>query len=178
MTKIGDTIIESGIQDPNPMFVRKTVRGIIINDYHQVLMAYSDFFDDYMFPGGGIKPDENDYDALIRELKEEVGALAVEIIEPFGYTEEIRYSMRNDEMIIHQISHYYVCKIPHFGKQELIPQELSYGLIPSWVDIDDVIRYNERSISGEKHQDKGLKTVLLRENQVLRKLKEYIDAKF
>lgn len=177
MTKIGNTIIEEGIEEKEIQIIRKTARAIILNDKKEVLMAYSNYYNDFMFPGGGIHHYENPLEALIREMKEELGAINPKIKEPFGYTEEIRYGYQGDHRVFHQISNYYVCEIEGLGEQQLKGNECFYGILPTWSKIDEVIRHNCQILKDEKHQQKGLKTVLLRENQVLTKLKEIMDEK-
>ncbi|HPG43911.1 MAG TPA: hypothetical protein PLJ98_08915, partial [Acholeplasmataceae bacterium] len=43
---------------------RETVRAIVMNQSHQVMMIYSNKFKDYTFAGGGIKQNETHEDAL------------------------------------------------------------------------------------------------------------------
>lgn len=51
--------------------ITNKVRAIIIDDFNNVIITkYADM---YMLPGGKIDKDENEKDALIRELKEELG---------------------------------------------------------------------------------------------------------
>lgn len=177
MTKIGPTIIEDGLKESKIDIIRKTARAIVINENKEVLMAYSSFYNDFMFPGGGIHHYEDAIEALIREMKEELGAIQPKVIEPFGYTEEIRYGCHGDHRVFHQISNYYICQIEGFGEQQLKGNETFYGVEPTWTKIDDVINHNVQVVKDSKHQQKGLKTVLLRENRVLSKLKEIIDEK-
>lgn len=177
MIKIGSTIIEDNLNENQIQIIRKTARAIILNDRKEVLMAYSKFYNDYMFPGGGIHKYEDGITAVIREMKEELGAVNPKVLEPFGYTEEIRYGCHDDSRVFHQISNYYICEIDEFGAQQLKGNETFYGIEPLWMNIDQVIHHNHQVIQDDKHQKKGLKTVLLRENQVLKKLKEIMDEK-
>ncbi|MDO9629670.1 MAG: NUDIX domain-containing protein [Acholeplasmataceae bacterium] len=172
MIKLGDLIKEDGLIGNGVILKRKTVRAIIINENNEVQMLYSKLFDDYTFPGGGIKKNESDIEALKRELHEELGALHVEIIKPFGYIEELRYGLKETDDIYLQTSYYYLCKIKEFTTPNLIGRELQHGLQTKWVTIDEAISKNESVLLDETHQKKGLKTVLLRENTVLKKLKE------
>jgi 8-oxo-dGTP pyrophosphatase MutT (NUDIX family) len=172
MKKIGHKIIEDGLVIKDHIKERKTVRGIIFNQDSDVLMVYSELFDDYTFPGGGIKHQEDQITTLKRELKEEIGADKISDITPYGFTEEIRYGIKGSDEIFMQTSYYYLCKVEHLGKQSLIDREKLHGLIPKWVNIDFAIQMNQRVLNNHMHQQKGLKTVLIRELMVLNDLKE------
>lgn len=172
MNQIGTRIIEEGIRNEDSFRERKTVRGIIFDDTCQLLMVYSELFDDYTFPGGGIKYHEDQKDTLKRELKEEIGAEHITDISFYGFTEELRFGIKGSDEIFLQTSYYYLCKVNTLGKQSLIDREKLHGLVPKWVNIDFAIKMNQRVIKNQMHQQKGLKTVLIRELMVLKDIKE------
>lgn len=172
MIPLGTLIIEEGLVSKGNIKERNTIRAIIENDKHQLLMVYSKLFDDYTFPGGGIMDYETHEEALKRELKEEIGAEDVEIIKPCGTTKEMRYGIKGSDNVYMQTSIYYQCKVHKFGAQDLQKREIIHGLEPQWVSINHAIEKNEKVMKDERHQTKGLKTVLIRENMVLNKLKE------
>ena len=172
MISLGPLIVEEGLIVDRIPKTRQTARAIIINEENQLLMAYSKLFRDYTFSGGGLKSNEDFETALIRELQEEIGALDVEVIKPVGYTQELRYGIRGEADIYIQTSMYYLCKIHRFGDANLHDREVMHGLEPIWISMDDALMQNEFIIIDERHQTKGLKTVLVRENMVLKKLKE------
>ena len=63
---------------------RPSARAIIIKD-NKIAMVYSKKYDYFKFPGGGIESSETNIDALIREVKEEVGLDVIkESIEEYG----------------------------------------------------------------------------------------------
>lgn len=169
---IAKEIIEEGITLISPLKKRETVRAIIQNEQHELLMLYSHTFDDYTFPGGGVKYHETDEQALKRELKEEMGADEITIHGYVGFIEEIRYGLHDNDHIYRQTSRYYRVTIHKFGKTELVGREKFHGLSPQWMNINDVIRHNEHVKNDENHQKKGLRTVLLREVEVLKVIKE------
>jgi len=173
--RIGPTIIEDGCDLSSPAIERKTVRGIIFNEQKEVLMVYSHLFDDYTFPGGGIKFRETKEDALRRELLEELGAIHISIHSYLGYTEERRFGLKKNEDIYQQMSSFYMVTIHEMGEQQLIEREKWHGLEPRWIRVEDAIIHNERIKSDERHQQKGLQTVMKRELMVLYKLKEMIE---
>ena len=78
---------------------RVAVRGIIFIDGK--LLMIEDNLGEIKLPGGGIDSGENDYEALMREVKEETGYdVILETIVPFGEIEEKRLSTR-EPMIWH-----------------------------------------------------------------------------
>lgn len=169
MTKIGETIIEEGITNFNDTKKRNTVRAIILNDDDEIFLLYSELFNDYTFPGGGIKYNEDHLEALKREIREETGAKDIEVIEPFGYTLEYRYGISGNLNIYEQKSYYYFCKIDNLSDPNYVGRELEQGLKMKWVKIKDVIKHNNQ-IYENRENIKGFSTVLLRERQVLEQL--------
>lgn len=171
MRKITHQIIEEEMNFSKERKQRTTVRGIIL-DKNKILMLYSEMFNDYTLPGGGKKSDENEMMALKRELEEEVGATKIEVIKHFGYVEELRYGLNNNGNIYEQTSLYYICKMIEKGEPKLIEREQAQGIKPVWVDIQEAISHNESVMFDHNHQQQGLKTVLQRENAVLKMVLE------
>ena len=171
MKALGPTIIEEGITG-KPDKVRTTVRAVIINDKHQVLMVYSKLYNDYTFPGGGLKANEDRGKALKRELREELGAKKITILKDLGHIDEIKYGLYDRDSIYLQTSIYFLTKIEGLGKQRLEYREKEHGIKPLWVDVDDAIVHNQKVMDDMNHKSYGLKTVLLREQVVLEKIKE------
>ncbi|MFA5471810.1 MAG: NUDIX domain-containing protein [Acholeplasmataceae bacterium] len=171
MIALSPIIIEEGLTK-KPEKQRKTVRAVMVNDKEEVLLVYSSHFDDYTFPGGGIKGEETEKRALKRELKEEIGAKGIKIIEPLGYIKEIKYGLFKNDTVYLQKSIYYIVEIEGIGIQHLDHRETLHGVKPMWVKIDEAIKHNQMVSLDEKHQAYGLKTVLKREQCVLEKLKE------
>ncbi|HHY96543.1 MAG TPA: NUDIX domain-containing protein [Acholeplasma sp.] len=168
MKKISDMIIEEGLENQEIHKKRVTVRGVI-QQGNKVLMVYSPLFKDYTFPGGGVKDNETLEDALKRELEEELGAKKVYNISPIGFVEEKRYGVSGSNHVYHQTSFYFTCKIDQLGEQKLESREYEHGVIPTWVEIKEAILVNEKTIK-EAPRNKGMKTVLPRENAVLKYL--------
>lgn len=174
MIKIGETIIEAGISTNKPNRKRETVRGVILKD-KQVYLLYSSKFNDYTFPGGGIKDNEEHVETLKRELREELGAIDIEIVAPIGYTEEIRYGINSTNNTYLQTSYYYLVDVGEFVAPNYVGREKNQGLSKRLVNIYEAINHNKIVYETRNEKKwKGFKTVLLRENLVLK----YIGDKY
>ena len=105
---------------------RVAVRGIIFIDGK--LLMIEDDLGEIKLPGGGIDSGENDYEALVREVKEETGYdLILETIVPFGEIEEKRLST-HESMMWHQISRLYFCEVyPEKGQCDYTENEKKHG---------------------------------------------------
>lgn len=171
MKKIGNTIIETNITNVDTLKERTTVRGVILKE-NKVYMLYSKMFNDYTFPGGGVKENEELLSTLKRELLEEIGAKQVEIINSIGYTEEIRFGISGSNSIYKQTSHYYLCEPKEYVEPLYMGREKLQGLEGVWINIDDAITHNNKITKEERMDSKGYQTVLIRENLVLEHIKE------
>jgi ADP-ribose pyrophosphatase YjhB (NUDIX family) len=63
--------------------VRLASRAIVLNKQNEILALYTDRFDDYSLPGGGLRDGEDPIVGMVRELQEETGAYNVHNIQPF-----------------------------------------------------------------------------------------------
>jgi len=171
MRKIGNDIVEEGIDIKLTNKERKTVRGVIIKN-NEVYMLYSKLFDDFTFPGGGIKDDEDFKEALRRELYEETGAKEIEIIKAIGYVVEYRHGINSSKNIYKQTSYYYLVNVLKYDEPKYVGREKDQGLKMKWVNINDAINHNKKvNNKRNKETNKGFETVLIRENKVLKYLR-------
>ncbi len=177
MIKIGNTIIEDDLKIEARTKTRETARAILINDQNQVGLLYSKLYLDYTFPGGGIKDGESHLSALQRELREEIGALDLSDIKPFGYTEELKYGLFTKDKTYIQKSYYYICDVLAFDAPNLQGRENDQGLSLVYVDVDVALENNKIAMLDENHQKLGIKTALKREALILEKIKELINEK-
>ena len=80
-------------------------------------------------PGGGLKFAESPEDCLRREIREEVGAETVEIMELLGVNSFVR---ENDGKKTHWIRFSYICKVDpkeiHIGEPDMVAGSGWYGL--------------------------------------------------
>lgn len=65
-------------------FITLGSRAIILNRDHQILLVKHTYQPHWYLPGGGVKSGESAQEALIRELKEEVGIIPAEEPQLFG----------------------------------------------------------------------------------------------
>ena len=116
-------------------------------------------------PGGGMDPGEDDYKALVREVKEETGYdVMLETIKPFGEIEEKRLSL-NEPKIFHQISRLYFCEVyPEKGQCAYTENEKKDGFLQVSYTLDEAIEKNRILFEKEGKQpwnQREYKTLLL-----------------
>ena len=147
-------------------FTRITARAIVIKN-DKILLMYTNRYEDYSLPGGGVDEGESIEQGLIRELNEETGAQQIRVIKPFGLYEEYRPWYKDDFDIIHIKSYCYICNIAdEFGKAQLEHYEQQNGMTAKWIDIKDAIAHNERTLANSEKQ--GLS--ILRETYLLKRI--------
>lgn len=156
----------------NPVEIIYASRGIILKD-KQILLTYSNHFQDYTTPGGRMEKDESLEETLIRELKEEVGIEKI-TFKPIGYIDE--YCLKNENYILKK-NYYYLIKTYENGQSNRRKDELNYGMESKWVSIDEAISQNSKQIKErlEKglHKDNPFITTMIRENHILTYIKEH-----
>ena len=142
---------------------RVAVRGIIFID-GKLLMIESNS-GELKLPGGGMDSGEDDYKALVREVKEETGYdVMLETIKPFGEIEEKRLSL-NEPKIFHQISRLYFCEVyPEKGQCAYTENEKKDGFQQVTYTLDEAIEKNRILFEKEGKQpwnQREYKTLLL-----------------
>ena len=162
---------EHNYDDNLSEILRVAIRGIIFVDGK--LLMIEDSFGEVKLPGGGMESGEDDYQALIREVKEETGYDVIpESIKPFGEIEEKRLSV-NEPMIWHQINRLYFCSVyPDQGQCEYSENEKKYGFHQVLYTIEEALKVNERMLDNE-----GLQAWNQREYKTLLLIKEHLSKK-
>ena len=148
---------------------RVSVRGIIFIDGK--LLMIEDDFGEVKLPGGGIDDGEDDYKALVREVKEETGYdVILDSIKPFGEIEEKRLSV-HEPMIWHQISRLYFCDV-HLeqGECEYTENEKKYGFKQVLYTLEEALEKNKTMLDKE-----GKRAWNQREYKTLLLIKEYLN---
>ena len=143
-----------------PRSSRPSARGIILIDefsdystlapHDRIALAYSTKHQFYKFPGGGIHKDEENTEALIREVAEETGLEVIpESIEDAGLVHHIMQSEMFSKTIFIQDSFHYFCRVktgadgkPLIKNQKLDDYEKDDGFELRFVTVDEAIQTN------------------------------------
>jgi 8-oxo-dGTP pyrophosphatase MutT (NUDIX family) len=155
------TIDLKDYNDTDVIYKRPSSRAIIIKD-GKIALVYSNKHNYYKFPGGGINESEDKIDALIREVKEEVGLIVIKnSIKEYGEVKRIQKSNLNQ--IFYQENYYYLCDVENdLIKQNLDKYEQDEEFILKYVDPQTAI------ITNYNHQDNLFrKTMIDRDAKVL-----------
>ena len=155
------TIDLKDYNDTDVIYKRPSSRAIIIKD-GKIALVYSNKYNYYKFPGGGINESEDKIDALIREVKEEVGLIVIKnSIKEYGEVKRIQKSNLNQ--IFYQENYYYLCDVENdLLKQNLDEYEQDEEFILKYVDPQTAI------ITNYNHQDNLFrKTMIDRDAKVL-----------
>jgi 8-oxo-dGTP pyrophosphatase MutT (NUDIX family) len=129
------------------IFHRKAARAMVL-DGDEILLLYTERYQDYSLPGGGVDAHEDPIEGLIRELEEETGARNIREIVPFGMYEEYRPWYKPEHDIIHMESYCYLCTVDReLGPTRFEAYEVNNGMRPLWMNIHEAITHNERTIA-------------------------------
>lgn len=115
--------------------LRKSARGILLNDKNEVSLQFVSKHGYYKLPGGGVDEGESTKETLQREIMEEVGCDS-EVEHELGITIEYR----NKFDLLH-ISYGYITKVKgKIGKPSYEQGEIDDGFKPIWATIEDSIK--------------------------------------
>ena len=152
---------------------RHAARAIVTRD-DKILLLYTERYDDFSFPGGGIDPGETPESGLHRELHEETGANDIRISSHYGFLTEIMPTWKADWDVMHQTSHWFHCNIgDSLGKTRLEDYEIANGMSVSWVTLEEALSHN-RSVIQRRPSTMGLS--IQRETLVLEHVARMADA--
>lgn len=129
------------------IFTRLATRSIAIQD-DNILLLYTNRYEDYSLPGGGLDIGEDKIEGMIRELSEETGAKDIKNIKPFGAYQEYRPWYKPDYDIQHMISYCYTCNInKELGISNLESYEINNGMKAKWINIHEAIKHNRKTMA-------------------------------
>ena len=124
---------------------RPSARGIIMKK-DKIALVYSRKEHYYKFPGGGIKDNEEKEQALIREVREEVGLQVIPgSITPFGSVLRRQKSNYAPDTIFEQENFYYFCETEdRVTQQQLDDYEQEAEFVLRFVSLDEAIETNRK----------------------------------
>lgn len=130
-------------KDTDCVFRRPSARAIILKD-NKIALVYSNKEKYYKFPGGGIQDEEDKTEALIREVREEVGMNVIpESIREFGSVLRRQKSDNTENTIFEQENYYYFCDVSNqIENQQLDDYEKEAEFVLKIVDIATAIKMN------------------------------------
>lgn len=136
------------------IFTRIATRSIAQHE-DNILLLYTERYDDYSLPGGGVDPGEDKIQGMMRELTEETGAKNITNILPFGVYEEYRPWYKPEYDIQHMLSYCYTCEIDkELGATNLESYETKNGMKAVWINIHEAIEHNSKIMATS--EKKGL----------------------
>ena len=152
---------------------RHAARAIVTRE-DRILLLYTERYDDFSFPGGGIDAGESPETGLRRELHEETGASDIDIVEHFGFVTEIMPTWKPQWDVMYQTSHWFTCAIGDaLGETRLEDYEIANGMSARWVTLKDALNHN-RSVIQRRPSTMGLS--IQRETLVLEHVARMADA--
>lgn len=129
------------------IFTRLATRSIALIG-KEILLLYTERYEDYSLPGGGLELEEDKIEGMMRELIEETGAKDIRNIKPFGAYEEYRPWYKPDFDIQHIVSYCYACDVSkELGNSKMEPYETNNGMKAIWVNIHEAIKHNKKTIA-------------------------------
>ena len=132
------------------IFTRLSTRSITTQG-NEILLLYTERYEDYSLPGGGLDLGEDKVDGMIRELQEETGARNITNVQPFGIYEEYRPWYKPDYDIQHMISYCYTCDIDkNLGNSALEAHEINNGMKAIWLNIHEAIAHNNKTMANSE----------------------------
>jgi len=128
---------------------RQIVRAIVFDDSDYLYFMRAERNDDFgeavliETSGGGVEAGEDFNSAILRELKEELGA-DVEVLCKIGIVSDY-YNLIHR----HNINHYYLCRVLSFGEKNLTQDEMErFHLSTLRVTYEEALEeYKKRSVS-------------------------------
>ncbi|MFT5751200.1 MAG: ADP-ribose pyrophosphatase YjhB (NUDIX family) [Flavobacteriales bacterium] len=153
------------------IFTRLSTRSIAIQDT-TILLLYTERYEDYSLPGGGLDLGEDKIQGMIRELSEETGAKDIRNIKPFGIYEEYRPWHTTDYDVQHMISYCYTCDINTvLGISNMEQYETNNGMKPIWINIHKAIRHNTKTMATSEKKGMSIE----RETFLLKRIAESLS---
>ncbi|PZO00308.1 MAG: DNA mismatch repair protein MutT [Hyphomicrobiales bacterium] len=137
------------------ILTRRAARGIVLRET-SILLLFTERYNDFSFPGGGVAEGEDLVDGLRREMEEETGASNVQVGRHYGYIEELRPHWKQGFDLMNMTSHFFFCDIdPIMHATKMEDYEKANGMRPVWVDLGEAIAHN-RGVMQRRETSMGL----------------------
>lgn len=129
---------------------RPAARAILLNELSEIALMHVSKHHYFKLPGGGMDDGESAQDALMRELAEEVGTQAIDIIAEIGQVDEYR-----DRWEVKSTHYGFVAKvIGELNRPERTEKEIEHGYETIWAkDINEAIELVQSGKPAEYGQD-------------------------
>lgn len=148
---------------------RLATRGIVLKG-DRILLLFTERYNDFSLPGGGVDADEPLHLALEREMAEETGARDIQILGDFGMVEEYRPWYKNDCNVLFMRSYCYQCSVAdELGAQQLEHYEQKNGMRPLWVPVAEAIQHNQQVM---QQQANSMGLSIVRETFLLQQIEQ------
>ncbi|MEX0739546.1 MAG: NUDIX domain-containing protein [Pseudohongiella sp.] len=149
------------------IFRRHAARGIVLRE-DNILLLFTERYNDFSLPGGGVDESEDITVALKRELEEETGARDVQVKQHYGFIEEYRPHWKPEYDLMHMTSHFFVCDVaPELAEVRMESYEVANGMRPVWVSVSEAVKHNRQVMS---RQEKSMGQSIQRETFMLEKI--------
>lgn len=143
---------------------RHAARGIVLRE-DRILLLFTERYNDFSLPGGGVDENEDIQVALKRELEEETGAREVQVLEHYGFIEEYRPHWKPQYDLMHMTSHFYVCDVAaDLADVRMEHYEVANGMKPVWISVAEAMLHNMQVLS---RQEKTMGQSIQRETFML-----------
>lgn len=146
---------------------RHAARGIVLRE-DRILLLFTERYNDFSLPGGGLDEGEDIAAGLVRELEEETGAQDVQVKEHYGFIEEYRPYWKPDYDLMHMTSHFFVCDVaPELAAVRMESYEIANGMRPMWVPVAEAKRHNREVMA---RQETSMGQSIQRETYMLERI--------
>lgn len=152
---------------------RHAARAIVLRE-DRMLLLFTERYNDFSLPGGGVDQDEDIHVALKRELEEETGARNIRVHAHYGFIEEYRPHWKPEYDLMHMTSHFFVCAVaPELEGVRMERHEIANGMRPVWIPVSEALDHNRQVMS---RRDKAMGQSIQRETFMLEEISRELLA--